>query len=236
MKPRTIQILQALISDFIETANPVASKSLLKSYNFTISSSTVRNEFSLLEEIGLIKSPHISSGKIPTSKGYRFYVNQLREDEKEEEVVNSIFQKHVQSYQLEKSKESVLDALRIAAQMSGNVAFAVVDNDKTFYIGLSNVLRSPDFLSHPEKVAQIVEILEGKEKFHDLLNSLNIPENETKIFIGEENILDEISSCAMVVTSFKEKNIQGKLGILGPMRMKYSFNKAILKNVTEFIH
>ena len=235
MKPRTLQILQALVSDFIETANPVASKNLLKSYNFTVSSSTVRNEFALLEEVGLIKSPHVSAGKIPTEKGYRFYVDELLEEDKETLTVNSLFQKYVQSYHLEKSKETVLDALRIAAHMSGNVAFAIVDNDKTSYLGLSNVLRSPEFATSPEKVAQIVEILEGRERFHNLLNTLNIPENETKVFIGEENILEEISSCAMIVTSFTKENIQGKLGILGPMRMKYGFNKAVLKNVLEFI-
>ena len=235
MKPRTLQILQALISGFIETANPIASNNLLKSYNFTISSSTVRNEFAILEEVGLIKSPHISAGKVPTEKGYRFYVDELLEEEKEEAMVNSLFKKHVQSYRLEKSKETVLDALRIAAHLSGNVAFAMVESDKTFYIGLSHVLRSPEYISDPEKGAQIVEILEGREKFHALLNSLNIPKEEIKIFIGEENILDEISSCAMVVTSFVSKNIQGKLGILGPMRMKYGFNKAMLRNVVEFI-
>ena len=140
------------------------------------------------------------------------------------------------SYHLEKSKETVLDALRIAAHISGNVAFAIVDNDKTSYLGLSNVLRSPEFAASPEKAAQIVEILEGRERFHNLLNSLNIPENETKVFIGEENILEEISSCAMIVTSFAKENIRGKLGILGPMRMKYGFNKAVLKNVVEFIY
>ncbi len=236
MKDRTIQILQALIEDFIETANPVASKKLLKSHNLDVSSATVRNEFSLLEEVGLIESPHISAGKIPTEKGYRFFVDELiDEGEKEMQLVTSLFEKHLQAYHLAKSKEVIFDALRIAAQMSGNVAFATLDNDRTFYLGLSNVLRSPEFIASPERAAQIVEILEGRERFRALLDSLDIPNEEIKIFIGEENLLEEISSCAMLVTSFETKNVQGKLGILGPMRMKYGFNKAIIRNILRMI-
>ncbi len=236
MKDRTIQILQALIEDFIETANPVASKKLLQSQNFSISSATVRNEFALLEEVGLIHSPHVSAGKVPTQKGYRFFVDEIMtNEEKEAQLVSSLFEKHLQEYQLAKSKETLFDALRIAAQMSGNVAFAILENDQTFYLGLSNVLRSPEFISHPEKAAQVVEVLEGRERFHTLLSSLEIPTEEIKIFIGEENLLEEISSCAMLVTSFANKNIRGKIGILGPMRMKYGFNKAILRNILRMI-
>ncbi len=236
MKPRTIQILQALIEDFIETANPIASKNLLKFCNFSVSSSTIRNEFAILEEVGLIKSPHVSAGKIPTQKGYRFFVDELLEEKEEEnKLITSLFEKHLEAYHLEKSKEVIFDALRLTAQMSENIAFAILDNDQTFYLGLSNVLRSPEFTAHPEQVAQIVEILEGREKFQSLLNSLNIPENEVKIFIGKENLLEEISSCAILVTGFKNKHIQGKFGILGSMRMKYGFNKALLENVLKMI-
>lgn len=237
MKERTLQILQVLVQDFIDTANPIASKRLLESHDLNISSATVRNEFAILEEVGLVKSPHVSAGKIPTEKGYRFFVDQFLETQKstEEKLVASIFKKHIKDYKFQKSKENVMDALRIISQLSGNVAFASLDKDRTFYIGLSNVLRSPDFLDQPEKAAQIVEILEGRSRFQTLLQNLDLPENKAKIFIGEENLLEEISSCAMVVLRFSYENISGKLGILGPMRMQYGFNKALLENAVELI-
>ena len=235
MKQRTFQILQTLIEEFIDTANPVASKKLLQSGRLEISSATVRNEFAILEEVGLIESPHISAGKVPTQKGYRFFVDAFTENDPEEKIVTSLFEKHLEKYQLEKSKEVIFDGLRIMAQMSGNVAFATLDNDKTFYLGLSNVLRSPEFISDPEKAAQIVEILEGRDRFRTLLNSLEIPDENIKIFIGEENMLEEISSCAMVVTSFSSKTLSGKIGLLGPMRMKYTFNRALVKNILKMI-
>ncbi len=235
MKERTLQILSALIQDFVETANPVASrKLLLMSKDFDISSATVRNEFSLLEEVGLIKSPHVSAGKVPTQKGYRFFVDELLENTKEEQLVQSIFQKHIAQYRLSKSKEILFDVVRLLAQLSGNVAFVTVDNDRTFYLGLSNVLRSPEFLMQPEKAAQIVEILEGKERFRTMLESLDLG-GKIKIFIGEENLLQEITSCAMVVAQFQASEISGTIGLLGPMRMRYGFNKALIKNALEMM-
>jgi transcriptional regulator of heat shock response len=237
MKDRTLQILSALIHDFIETANPVASQRLLESGKFKISSATVRNEFALLEEVGLIESPHVSAGKIPTTKGYRFFVDEIIEKEAktEEKMVELIFQKHLEEYKIAKSKESLFDVLRLVAQLSGNVAFVTIDNDRTFYLGLSNVIRSPEFIRHPEQAAQVAEILEGRERFQKLIKNLDIPDGEIKIFIGEENVLEEISSCAMLVTRFETQNLQGAMGILGPIRMGYGFNKALLQNALEMV-
>ena len=235
MKERTLRILQALVEDFIETANPVASGRLLESGKFNVSSATVRNEFAALEEVGFIKSPHVSAGKVPTAKGYRFFVDEMVPDDHATEIVSNVFAKHFKDYRLAKSKETVLDALRLVSQLSGNVAFVQVNEDQTFYLGLSHVLRSPEFLATPEKAAQIVEVLEGKTRFRELLNGLKIEENEVKIFIGEENLLEEISSCAMLVTKFETENMSGSMGILGPMRMKYGFNKALLNEVKQLI-
>lgn len=235
MKERTLRILQALVEEFIETANPVASSKLLQSGKFKVSSATVRNEFGVLEEVGLIKSPHVSAGKVPTAKGYRFFVDELMEPDKSTALVHSIFEKHVADYKLARSKESILDAVRLVAQLSGNVAFVHVNEDRTAYLGLSNVLRSPEFLAEPEKAAQIVEILEGRERFSSFLDQVQLSEDEVKIFIGEENMLAEISSCAMLVTPFETAHSSGFMGILGPMRMKYGFNKALLREAKQLI-
>jgi heat-inducible transcriptional repressor len=232
MKERTLRILAALINDFVESATPVASKKLLESGEFHVSSATVRNEFALLEEIGLIESPHVSAGKIPTEKGYRFFVDQLlQEDEVEDLRVQALFEKHIAEYHLEKTRESLFDMIKLCAHLSGNVAFASIENDQTLYLGLSKVLRSPEFLLEPERGAQIVEVFERREQFQEMLSSLDLNLNEVKIFIGNENLFEEVQSCAMLVVRFENKGIQGHVGILGPMRMNYGFNRALLRNV-----
>ncbi|MFV0314348.1 MAG: HrcA family transcriptional regulator, partial [Anaerotignum sp.] len=77
LNDRKIQILQAIINDYIETAEPVGSRTIAKKYNLGISSATIRNEMSDLEEMGFIVQPHASSGRIPSDTGYRLYVDHL---------------------------------------------------------------------------------------------------------------------------------------------------------------
>lgn len=236
MKERTVQVLIALIQDFVDTATPVASNRLLEQSNLNVSSATIRNEFARLEEVGLIKSPHISAGKIPTKDGYRFFVDQLMKDDGAEDLlIQNILENHLQEYRLAKRKESVYDAVRVLARLSGNLGFANVNNDQTLYMGVSNVLRSPEFLNHPEEAAQIIEIIEGRKRFLDILEDLEISGEETKIFIGEENLVKEINSCSMLVRKFELNDISGYIGILGPMRMRYGFNKALINNIIKMI-
>jgi heat-inducible transcriptional repressor len=74
---RKKQILQAIVDDYVATAEPVASKSLIDRHDFRVSSATVRNEMSDLEHMGYLEQPHTSAGRIPSDKGYREYVDSL---------------------------------------------------------------------------------------------------------------------------------------------------------------
>lgn len=79
LNDRKLMILQAIVKDYIESAEPVGSRSLSKKYNLGISPATIRNEMADLEELGYIKQPHTSAGRVPSDKGYRLYVDQLME-------------------------------------------------------------------------------------------------------------------------------------------------------------
>ena len=83
---RKTKILQAVIRNYLETGEPVGSRTISKYTDLNLSSATIRNEMSDLEEMGYILQPHTSAGRIPSDKGYRFYVDALME-EKEREVV-----------------------------------------------------------------------------------------------------------------------------------------------------
>ncbi|NLA70625.1 MAG: heat-inducible transcription repressor HrcA [Clostridiales bacterium] len=74
---RQMQILQAIINDYVQTAEPVGSRAIAKKHDFGISPATIRNEMSDLEELGYLTHPHTSAGRVPSDKAYRLYVNQL---------------------------------------------------------------------------------------------------------------------------------------------------------------
>ena len=81
MDERKRQVLDAIIKDYITTAEPVGSRAVAKKYGLGVSPATIRNEMSDLEEQGYIEQPHTSSGRCPSDKGYRFYVDYLMEKE-----------------------------------------------------------------------------------------------------------------------------------------------------------
>ncbi|MDO4326663.1 MAG: heat-inducible transcriptional repressor HrcA [bacterium] len=81
---RKIKILKAIIQNYLETGEPVGSRTISKGSGLQLSPATIRNEMSDLEEMGYIVQPHTSAGRIPSDKGYRFYVDQLMEEKEQE--------------------------------------------------------------------------------------------------------------------------------------------------------
>ncbi|MDR2998743.1 MAG: heat-inducible transcriptional repressor HrcA [Microbacterium sp.] len=74
---RGLQVLRAIVQDYVETQEPVGSKSIVERHAFGVSAATIRNDMALLEDEELIAAPHTSSGRVPTDKGYRVFVNHL---------------------------------------------------------------------------------------------------------------------------------------------------------------
>ncbi len=77
---RQKRILRAVVETYIETAEPVGSKSVMEHADLGVSSATIRNELAELTALGLLEQPHTSAGRVPAPKGYRLYVNDLMEE------------------------------------------------------------------------------------------------------------------------------------------------------------
>src|SRR6201993_3128423 len=76
---RRFEVLRAIVADFVATKEPIGSKSLVERHNLGVSSATVRNDMAVLEAEGYIAQPHTSSGRVPTEKGYREFVDRLED-------------------------------------------------------------------------------------------------------------------------------------------------------------
>ncbi len=90
MNDRTGQVLYTIVQSFIETHEPVGSRFLVKRYNFNFSPATIRNIMADLEELGFLSQPHTSAGRVPTDRGYRFYVDRIRQMHEEGEKLTSM--------------------------------------------------------------------------------------------------------------------------------------------------
>lgn len=168
---RKIKILQAVVRNYLESGEPVGSRTISKYTDLNLSSATIRNEMADLEELGLICQPHTSAGRIPTDKGYRLYVDKMLE-EKEKEVEDM--------KEMLLQKEEKIDNLlkKVAKVLATNTNYATMisapqyNKNKLKFIQLSRV---------DEKQLLTVIVTEG-----NVIKNNMIPTDE---FIDDETIL-----------------------------------------------
>ena len=82
MDERKRKVLQAIVEEYINSAEPVSSNAIMNKYDLNCSSATIRNEMADLEKGGFLDKVHTSSGRVPSAKGYRFYVDELMQDDR----------------------------------------------------------------------------------------------------------------------------------------------------------
>lgn len=233
MNERQSKLLAAIIDQFIASASPVGSKKLLETGYFHCSSATLRNEMSFLEDEGYLEQPHVSAGRVPTAKGYRCYVQTERSANANLKEARKKFDSLREQYYNHKDQERVYEAVAILAHMVPDVAFATVPHkDRVYYLGLSNVLKQPEFITNPLMASGVVEILE--DRMDDLIGKITI-DDRVRYYIGEEHIFPQMQSCSIIVTEYGIRDHRGTIGILGPMRMDYAYNTAALEMVSDLL-
>lgn len=234
MNTRQQKILSSVIEEYTNTAIPVSSEVLVKKYNLKVSSATIRNDMAELEKEGYLYQPHISSGRIPTDKGYRYFVEEIMKDKE----LTKDEQKKLQKELLKlKAKNTRLErtVAKLLSGFSGALAITGATSKEEFYeSGMTKLLEQPEFKNIDEicKLAEVLDVVD--EKFEEIAK--NLKENETKIFIGKENPIDEISSCSMMVTPYKLKSGEkGILALIGPKRMRYAKNKSLIEYMKKLL-
>lgn len=135
---RKLKILQAIIRNYLETGEPVGSRTISKYTDLNLSSATIRNEMADLEELGYIIQPHTSAGRIPSDKGYRLYVDTLLEEK---------------THEVEDMKELILEKADKLDQLLKQVARLLADN--TNY---TTLVTKPRYRSKKVKFIQLTEV------------------------------------------------------------------------------
>lgn len=118
---RKVKILKAIIKNYLETGEPVGSRTISKFTDMKLSSATIRNEMADLEELGYIVQPHTSAGRIPTDKGYRLYVDDMM-SEKEQNITNRENEVAVKEQELSSMKDMLGEKVEKVEELLQNVA------------------------------------------------------------------------------------------------------------------
>lgn len=232
MEERLEKILTAIIQEYTETAVPVGSKALSEKRGFKLSAATIRNDMARLEQDGYLFQPHTSAGRIPTDKGYRYFVEKVMKDEQLSREDQKKLQAEVLKLKAQNKRFSRTTS-KLLASLSGSLVISGIE--KEFYdFGISELLENPEFREADEfcRVAEALDYID--ENVESILKK--VKEGETKIFIGKENPIRNITNCSMVVSPYMTKEGEkGLLAIIGPKRMKYAKNKSLLEYMKKLL-
>lgn len=217
-----------VIHEFIKSAQPVGSNLLSEKSGFGLSSATYRNELSSLEDEGYLVQPHTSAGRVPTEKAYKLYADQflhqlpvnmdsasefklgLRKELETNELLKSVARQLV-----EKSQETVILAL---------------NKNSVYYTGLSNLFSKPEFADQQAVVSMGAVVDQIDLVIDKVFNKIS----DFEVKIGTGNPFG--SQCSVIIGKYKLKNKdEGMFAILGPMRMDYEKNIALLSQVKKLV-
>jgi len=233
LNERKQKILNAIVRDYQQSADPVGSRNLSRRYLPDLSPATIRNEMADLEEEGFIKQPHTSAGRIPTDRGYRFYVDRLMKavhpTHREEEMVRGAF--HQRSLNLDEILHRTAKLLSHALDYSA-IVVNLGSHRRIFSSGAANLVRQPEF-HDLEKMQKILELFEEEELLAEIVGEYSSL-NEVSVHIGTENKIKEVKNCSVVVSSFEiDEELAGGIGLIGPTRMYYSKATSLVDYVAK---
>lgn len=214
MTERQEKILLAVVEQYAEVASPVGSSLLAKL--FDVSSATIRAEMAELERMGYIGQPHTSAGRVPTDKGYRFYVNNLSEQApslNERRGEKAIATRISSGGMPERTIRNAVDTL---VELTHNLGLATI-GDQLYMSGLSNLFGQPEFI-HPGQVQEVARLLDNLRPW---LRE-TAPNKPLSVYIGAENPIGRGAGCTLIISKFSSPySDKSYIGVLGPTRQSY---------------
>ncbi|MFM6940445.1 MAG: HrcA family transcriptional regulator [Candidatus Planktophila sp.] len=229
---RRLEILRAIVEEYVQTQEPVGSKAIAENHALGISPATIRNEMAVLEEEGLIKQPHTSAGRIPTDRGYRIFVDKLATVK----PLSNAERRAIETF-LHGSND-LDDLVRRSAKLLADITkqVAVVQyptfgssTPKMAISGTAHLARSGD-------TTDLSSILEALEEQVVLLKLLNDAHSTVQVTIGREQSVTNLQTTSLVTVEYGAGNSTiGALGVLGPTRMDYSGSISAVSAVARYV-
>lgn len=230
MKPltqRQISIIKAVVEEYTESAQPVGSETIDKKYNLGVSPATIRNEMLRLEDMGYLKQPHTSAGRIPSPMALKLYVTELmKEDElpvtEEVEVKERIWDIRHQMDNL------LQESVRILSEKTGNIAVATTNQGDVYSSGYANILSLPEFFDI-DVTRTVLSIVENHRRMQEIF-SIATSEAPYHVLLGDDLGSEYLYPVGVAYIDFEAGPYSGHLGVIGPSRLNYPYVAPMLKH------
>jgi len=256
---RKLEVLRAIVEDFVSTNEPVGSRALAERHGLGVSPATVRNDMAALEDEGYITHPHTSAGRIPTDRGYRLFVDRLSSvkplSSPERRAIQSFLEGAVDLDDVVRRTVRLLgaklvdvpDALSdlpdaapagirpVLASLMAVVLETLVERpeERIALAGTANLTRHA--LDFPLTLRPVLEALEEQVVLLKLIGEANDP-TTVHVKIGEENSVEGLRSTSVVTVGYgPEAGAYAGLGVLGPTRMDYPGAMTQVRAVARYV-
>lgn len=223
MDERKQKLLSHIIEAYIEGAEPIGSGLISSEYMKDVSSPTIRNEMQELERLGYICQPHTSAGRIPTEKGYRYYLGNTLPAKELPAKKQAQIERILLGYS---GDERVKQAAKAIAELSESAVVVGFAPHDVYYTGLSNLFAKPEFASQ----SIVVELSQIIDRLDEVMAQIHSElDDEISVLLGSDNPFGR--ECGSVLTRARIGRRQTAIGILGPQRMDYAQNIAFIRYV-----
>lgn len=229
LSERQTEILNSIIREYIDLAEPVSSQLLEKKHYFGICPATIRIEMKKLTDDGFLFQPHISSGRVPTDKGYRFFVDDLLKKETPDfdsflEIEESLKGDQEDIFKLASHLTKLL------SQTSSNFAILHI-SERDFFLkeGWEEILKEPEF----KEQALISDFTNFLKNLEEDIEALKI-NSGINIRIGKENPFPKADDFSIISSRCRFPDEEkGIISLLGPKRMQYDRNINLINSVLK---
>lgn len=220
---RQIEILKSLIEEYIETAEPVGSETLEKKHNLSASPATIRNEMVKLTQLGYLKKPHTSAGRVPTPLGMKFYVKQLMKTKDLSVAEEVAVKEKVWDYR-EQAERCMRAIAKSLADKTRTLAVVTTEEGDMYMAGFANILDMPEFYDI-NITKSLLETIDEFEYINKVINALPQDDEDVHIMMGEElGPKLQHGPYGFVFTHYETPmHLAGEVGIIGPSRLNYSY-------------
>jgi transcriptional regulator of heat shock response len=228
---REKEILNTVIGEYVNSAKPVSSQLLEKKYDFGICPASIRIEMQRLTDAGFLSQPHTSAGRVPTDKGYRFFVNSLLEREGLDKEADSEVREWI-GVEIRDTIRFIQSVTKHLAAFSSSLALGYsYDEEVLWKDGWEDLLRAPEF--REERI--IFNFTNLLRSFEEDIKGFKA-DSGIKIFIGRENPFPKSEEFSTIVSRchFPARK-EGILAILGPKRMTYEKNINSLNSLVKLL-
>ncbi len=217
---RQTDILKALIKEYTDNGEAIGSEVLEKKYKLGVSPATIRNEMVELANKGYLKKEYFSAGRVPSAKGFRFYIKHLMK-EKQLSTGDEVAYKNGIWDERKDVQRLIAHATKVLAQRTGLIALAVTDSGDLYYAGVGNLLSSHEFLNL--ELSQILlSKLDELNYWGNIEQKLSAMEGSIIFMLGEDDFNDpRFEACGSIFGEFEGDKIRGMIGVVGPKRMYY---------------